>query len=247
VPEGSNESTNTVDFGLSLERFEAAVNSLVGLRDKGRLLIFLTRRGSVKLIGEIEDFRKEFSDRARDEAIDLDQSKRAQNEIRRLTAAIIRYPDPDSVVDYLERFSIEEFAKKDQSLRDEYRRRQRLKIDLVSQRIVTEAMRHRAKRLATAIGACVEELDFEVISTREDAFRGRSVKDSFLRLRLRYSEIISGDIPFFLFIPYEETDISIPKGFEFECDLSDLDLLLKRLGEAKQWLLRIQASENEER
>jgi len=123
VPEGSKENTNAEAFGLPTDRFEAAVEALVELRDTGRLLTFLTRRGSVKLVGDIEDFRQEYIARAKDNSIDQEQSKKAQDEIRQLTSVIIRIPNPDSILDYLERVYREDFPPtEDPALREEFRR-----------------------------------------------------------------------------------------------------------------------------
>jgi len=248
VPEGSKENTNAEAFGLPTDRFEAAVEALVELRDTGRLLIFLTRRGSVKLVGDIEDFRQEYIARAKDNSIDQEQSKKAQDEIRQLTSVIIRIPNPDSILDYLERVYREDFPPtEDPALREEFRRRQAPKIDIVSRRIVTDAMRQRARRLATAVGACVEELDCEVVSEREDSYRGRTVNDPFLRLRLRYSEGSKRDLPYFgyFLVSFEVPEANVAPGFEFECDLADIDLLIKRLNDAKRRLLRLQEPKGE--
>lgn len=249
MPEPSEENTTAEVFGLPPDRFEAAVDALVQLRDTGKVLIFLTRRGSVKLVGEIDDFREEFSVRARDNSIDLEQSKKAQDEIRQLTSAIVKIPNTEAVLDYLERIYRDDLpTKRDRALKEEFRRRQQTKIDIVSRKVVTDEMKHRAKRLATATGACVEELDYEIVSEREDSYRGRSVKDPFLRLRLRYSEGAKGDLQYlgYIFLSFEGPEGNVAPGFEFECDLSDIDLLLKRLGEAKQRLLRLPDSESEE-
>src|SRR3712207_7351889 len=40
----------------------------------------------------------------------------------------------------------------------------------------------------SATSPCIEEMDFDVVSEREDAYRGRTISDPFLRLRLRYSD-----------------------------------------------------------
>lgn len=247
MPEGSEEKTNAEVFGLPFDRFEAAVNALVELRDTGKLLLFLTRRGAVKLVGDIEDFQKEFRNQAKDSLITLEQVKKAQDELRHLTSAILRMPDAEAVLDYLERFSSEDFtSRREPSLREAFRRHQRPKIEVVASKIVSEAIKQRAKRLATATGACVEELDYEVVSEREDSYRMRSVKDPFLRLRLRYSDSSSFQPFVFMFAPFEGPETNPALGFEFECDLSDIDLLLKRLNEAKQRLLKIQERESEE-
>ncbi len=125
MPEGSKENTNAEVFGLPTDRFEAAVEALVELRDTGRLLIFLTRRGFVKLVGDIEDFRQEYIALAKDNSIDQEQSKKAQDEIRQLTSVIVRIPNPDSILDYLERVREDFPPTEDPALREEFRRRQR--------------------------------------------------------------------------------------------------------------------------
>ena len=84
----------------------------------------------------------------------------------------------------------------------------------------------------------MEDLDVEVVSEREDRLEDSHVTDPFLRLRLRYSE--GGCLPFRLFrfsfgprAAFAET-----KSFDFECDETDIDLLLLRLKAAKELLLR---------
>jgi len=248
VPERPEQLPSTEAFGLPTDRFEAAVDALVELRDTGRLLIFLTRRGSVKLVGDISAFRNEFSSRAGDVSIDLEQSKKAQHEIRQLASAIIHIPNPEDVLEYLERIYREELGpKRDRGLSEEFKRTQQPKIEIVSRKVVTEEMRQRAKRLATATGASVEELDYEVVTEREDSFRGKSVKVPFLRMRLRYTEGSKGDFGYIglFLVSFEGSETGSASGFEFECDLADIDLLLRRLGEAKNRLLKAQEPELE--
>ena len=248
MPETPDENVRTKIWGLPIDRFEAAVTALAELRDAGRILVFLTRRGTVKLIGQIEDYRSQFSARAKDESINLEQSKKAQDEIRRLTSVIVMMPDTDSILDHLEQFFLDDVLRSDTTLKEEYRKQQRAKIDILSRQIVTEEMRLRATRMATATLPCLEDLDFEIVSEREDFSRGRTIKDPFLRLRLRYSEDYSGEagyLPYFLFA-FESPASSRGRCFEFECDVSDIDLLRKRLTEAKQRFLRTQEPESED-
>ncbi len=243
MDEGSNEIMDAKALGLPNHLFEAAVKATVELRDTGRLLVFLTRRGFLKLIGEVEDFQNEFRTRASDDSIDLDLCLNAQNEMRRLTSTILRLQNVDTVLDYTRR-SQSDFSSWDDANKEEFNRRQRFKIDLLRKTIITEAMNQRAMRLATSTVACLEELDFEVVSAREDVYRNSSVKDPFLRLRLRYTKATEDQpSPFFIFF-IEGMELPAP-SFEFECDLSDVDLILKRLNSAKRRLLELQEPKRE--
>src|SRR4051794_22414910 len=117
---------------MPIDRFEAAVTALAELRDSGRTLVFLTRSGAVKLIGQIEDYRSQFSTRAKDESINLEETKKAQEEIRRLISAIVMMPDTDSIFDYLEQFFRDDLPRSDTLSKEEFRKQQRAKIDIVS-------------------------------------------------------------------------------------------------------------------
>ncbi|GAC1464661.1 MAG: hypothetical protein NVSMB9_03580 [Isosphaeraceae bacterium] len=246
---GSEEKTDAEIYGLPLNRFKAAVDAVVDLRDTGKLLIFLTRRGQVKLIGEIEDFRRAFITQTADESIDVNITKKAQEEIRHLSSVIVRMSNLDSVLEYMERIYLQDLSEKDDQFREEFKRRQRPKVEMVSDRIVTPALRQKANRLATATAACVEELDYEVVSSRVDTYRERTIKDAFLRMRLRYTEPTNSEFPFYsyFFVSLDALGGAPAAGFEFECDLSDIDLLLKRLQAAKQRLLELQEPEATEK
>jgi len=245
VPETPGEDVEVKVFGLPIDRFEAAVTALAELRDAGRILLFLTRRGKLKLIGQIEDYQSQFITRAKDDSINLDQSKRAQDEIQRLASAIVMMPDTDSILEFLEQFFRDDLPRSDETLKEEFRKQQRAKIDIVSRQIVSDEMRLRAKRMRTATLPCLEDLDFEIVSEREDFSQGLTINDPFLRLRLRYLEGSSGNdgyLPYFFFA-FETPESS--RCFEFECDVSDIDLLRRRLTEAKQRLLKTQEPESE--
>ncbi|WP_435018534.1 hypothetical protein TA3x_000511 [Tundrisphaera sp. TA3] len=240
MAEGTEENTTIEAFGLPLDRFEAAVDAIVELRDSGKILLFLNRRGAIKLVGEEEDFRAEFSRRANDVAIDVEVSRIAKNEIRQLISTALRIPDNDASLEFLERYYIEDYRKKPHPQIEEFRRQVRPKIEIVTSRIITEAMRQRGWRLSTATGACIEEVDYEIVCEREDSYRGRRVTDAFLRLRLRYTDGSRGESPYYgyYFLPFEGADGGHASNFELECDLSDIDMLIKRLSDAKQRLLK---------
>lgn len=238
MPGNSEEDVSAGPFNLPHGRFEAAVDALVQLRDSGRLLLFLSRRGSIKIICDDEEFRAEFAKRASDDKIDPDQSRQALEEIRKLISVLVRLSDPASAMDYLRRMHSDiDYLRKNRPNKEEFERRLMPKIEVVSNKIVTEAMQQRSKRLETSTGPCLEEVDFEVIGEREDRYRGRSIKDPFLRLRLRYTDG-KADIGYLFAFGFDGPELPAP-SFEIECDLSDIDLLIKRLGDAKHWLLNL--------
>jgi len=244
VTEELNEDKSEPEiFGLPLDRFKAAIEAMVDLRDSGKLLFFLTRRGWVRLVGDNEEFMQKYAELAKDKLIDIDKAKRAQSEIQSLISAILRISNIEGVLDHLERYHREDFRSK-KELKIEFRARQRSKIEIATEKIDTHAMRQRSMRLATATGACVEEMDYEIVSEREDSFRERSVKDPFLRFRLRYTEGSKSEMQYLGFFFSAEGPEPTAPVFEFECDTSDIDLLIKRLTEAKDRLLQVGAARN---
>lgn len=228
--------------GLSLERFKAAVESLATLRDSGKLLIFLGRRSSIRIVGEFaDDFHKEFAART-EGPVSPDDSKEASREVRNFLATRLSLSSEASFLRFLEDMiytdELSEVAKSEED-KECFRQLVREKIKCVDTTLVNEALESRVRRIETATGPCVEELEFEVVQSREAKLTDREIKHPFLRLRLRYSEgAEETPVPWAYFSALWGTprmDIEA-RSFEFECDTSDIDFLIKRLLMAKQRL-----------
>lgn len=228
--------------GLDLEPFEHAVTAIAELRDSGKLLVFIGRRSSVRIIVDADDFGPAYAEALEREEVSQNDADSALKEVTLYLCLINSIDAPERAADYLEKAPYEkESAALDENGKKELRQLLEAKARLVSEKLFTPAMRDRSRRIATATAPCLEDLDVEVIRERRDEYSGRTLDVPFLRLRLRYSRG-EASFPFNLFLssptgpPFAlETD-----SFEFECDLSDIDLLLLRLGVAKTLLTHAQ-------
>lgn len=227
--------------GVPLDVFEAAVQALVELRDSGRYMVFLGRQTSVKFIGELRDVRDTLGKRLERE-VSEDEAKEALVEIRNFCKATAFFETPKRTLHFLEiQIYEDDLRQLDDPAKKAFRGLLEAKIGLVSQHLYTDAIRERSRRMESATGPCLEELDVEVVEERHDDFRGRKVGERFLRLRLRYSEgSLLGSSSWFLFsvMPWGGVGPHSAASFELECDESDIDLLIFRLTAAKRLLLR---------
>jgi hypothetical protein len=234
--------------GVPIDIFEAGVRVLAELRDTGKYLIFLGRQTSVKLVGDPQDFLEAIANRL-ERAVTEEEAKKALTDIRNFCMVGSYYRAADQTVRFLEHnIYDDEFEGLKEEAKESSRQVLRDKVGCVSKHLLTVAMEHRGKRMETATGPCLEELDVELVSERHDDFRGASVKEPFLRLRLRYSEGTNSAFPFFMLAGPRWGGVgplSVP-SFEFECDESDIDLLIFRLAAAKRLLLRSEENEAEQ-
>ncbi|HUT95281.1 MAG TPA: hypothetical protein VMY37_37855 [Thermoguttaceae bacterium] len=226
--------------GLPLDVFEAAVHALVELRDSGKYMVFFGRQTSVKFIGELQDVRDTLGKRLERE-VSGDEAKDALVEIRNFCKAAAFFETSERTLRFVEhQIYDDEFERLDEPVRKEFRDLLQAKIALVSEHLYTDAIKQRSRRMESATGPCLEELDVEVVEERHDDFRGRKVGERFLRLRLRYSEGSLLGSSWFLFsvMPWGGVGPQSAASFELECDESDIDLLIFRLTAAKRLLLR---------
>lgn len=233
-----HESVNE-SHGLSLELFEAAVKALVELRDSGKYMVFLGRQTSVKFVGELQEFQRALTEGLHRE-VSPDEAKKALREVRNFHKATVHFQRASQIVEFLERnIYDEEFGALDDEEKTRLRELLSAKGRLVSEHLYTGAMKQRSQRMETATAPCVEELDVELVKDRHDELRGSNVGQPFLRVRLRYSEATVAAHPYLIFGPPPWGGVGpfcLP-SFEFECDESDIDLLIFRLTAAKNLLL----------
>lgn len=109
------------------------------------------------------------------------------------------------------------------------------KLECVDRYLLDDALRERIQRLATATGSCLEDLDLEILTSRNDEVIEREIRRPFARIRIRYSKLDDFVWPFFS-PQFNIFGKSVP-GFEIECDKSDIDLMIRRLRAAKERLV----------
>jgi hypothetical protein len=237
----------SADDSLSAEQFKSAVDALLKLRDEGKVLLFFNRRTRLRLIGEPDIFYHAFAPgltggEARKKTEEIIE------EIKDTVNAVINYDSIDGAVRYEERSRYDKPSSKmgevSEQEREAFRTLQRHKLEMVSKTIVSESVRERIVRMRTSTCACLDDVDYELIRERKDSRLEKEVTSAFLRLRVRYSDLrLHQAFGIFFAGPFPELEAP-PSSFELECDLSDLDLLIKRLGEAKQHLLKSESPES---
>jgi hypothetical protein len=237
------EKTELPNLGVSLPRFQAAVETLVGLRENGTFLLFLGRRTAVKLVGDPKEFQLAFSVVAKED-INQEEANATLEEVRRYCSARAKIENIPAMIHFLENLVYEDEFKKHKGHKAEFHKQIEEKSKLVSEKLFTTATKGRATRIESATVACLEDVDFELVQSRcENLYSSaRAAAEPFLRLRVRYSDGSSTPAipPFVFFYPVwgdsREALVGVA-SFELECDESDIDLLVRRLLAAKNALL----------
>lgn len=173
------------------------------------------------------------------EALERAHAERLLEEVRTFVQVFLACGDPEQALSVFERQVFRERfreVQKDSDTVEAFRDLLKKKIQCAS-RLVVSSLVERAKRLSTALGALLEDVDTELISQRTCRPTGAEITSPFLRLRFRYS--IGGETQFPLFFLTWVTDAPRNvKSFEIECDESDIDLIVRRLIEAKEILAK---------
>ncbi len=239
-----NKKTEKVELpslGISLPKFKAAVDALVKLRDSGKFLVFLGRRSYVKLIGDPKEFQLVFSDIAKQE-IAQEEATSALEEIGKYCSAWAGVQNAENLINFLEHAVYDDEFEKHKRHKANLKKQLKDKIELVSEKLFTPAMKQRARRMKSATSACLEDVDVEVVQDRRDNLSDQTVEEPFLRLRVRYSDGSkpSGPMPFFVgqWVRWGSPTVDDVSSFEIECDESDIDLLITRLIAAKEFLIK---------
>lgn len=235
----SSEEENVQDLpGLPLTQFTRAVDAVADLRDEGKLLLFLRPSSRVKVIGDVDLFRRVLSERI-DGEVDANQAERALQEIANYCTAWGHFRSVERVVGFLEETIYDdEFRELDEPNKTRFRHHESAKVTHAAERLFGPSMLRRARRMQTATLPLLEDMDAETVRARRDNAQGASVDEPFLRIRLRYRARGSSDSPwgFFVGFPWGEGVPIASQSFEFECDETDIDLLILRLTSAKNLL-----------
>jgi len=250
MPDTPKSPEEATQYGLSVDQFKIAVEAITRLRDEGKLLLFFSRRSAPRLIGDVEDIRIALAPGlTSDEA--TKRAAESQSEIQDIVNSVIRFGSLESAARYLERLRFDEDGsrrgkeeKVTEKVKEDFHALLVAKLEIAAKALVPEEVRERITRLDTSTGPCLEDLDYELVQERRDFLRKEKVTTPFLRLRLRYSDIRQQQyLGGFLFAGLDSSGFA--SSFEVECDLSDIDLLIKRLSDAKQRLLKSENAEGE--
>jgi len=230
--------TGEIQVGAPISDFEAAVDTLQRLQREGTYQIFLAGEHRVRLVGDTDAFRVSLASSL---GPDLVESKRADNlldEVQAVLQVVLATQDGARAARLLEEAVYDdefEAAKEDQDVLKRLRETLNKKVEVVVNKLRSEAMRERMKRLSTTVGPLLQDVDFDVVSQRRSSTGNREISLPFLRLTLRYSLGTKAQWPFLP--PPWATNLPVAtEALELDCDETDIDLLVTRLLQAKEFL-----------
>jgi hypothetical protein len=228
--------------GLSLEQFRAAVDAMAKLIRSGKYLAFLSQPHWIRLIGDLEAFAESFGGQLSKGKIETKDAQRALHEVRNFLQVALAISNSDRRVEFLQdHIFANEFKNLSKPDASRFRTLLADKANYVIQQEFASGAARRLARLETAVGPCLQEVDVELITKRQDRVEDEAIEQPFLRLRFRYSAQTDNAFPFFMggAGPWGPGSPWVPtKSFELECDETDIDLLIQRLTSAKELLLQ---------
>lgn len=234
----SEKQNPSLQIGVPLAEFRAAVDTLLALQEQGRYQVFLARENVIRLIGDVDEFRAALGKRLGSDPIDVKKTRSYLEEVQMMLQVIIGTGSSTAASRVLESNVYESkfgAAKGNKEVLEDLRNALNSKVELVSAKLTSDALTERSKRLATVIGPMLEDLDVEVVSKRQSFSEGTQVTTPFLRIKVRYS--VGGETRFpFSFPSWLANPFQDSKTFELECDESDVDVLISRLLQAKEIL-----------
>jgi hypothetical protein len=216
--------------GFPLDTFTQAIDVVAQLRDQGDLVIFFTRSRAVRLIGHLAKFRSKFSSVSKTGEISKEDAESVLEEMQQYLSAYAHSMDMPGALRLLR------YAPMNSTYGGELKGAARAavekKLTRSVERLFTDTLRRRVKRLQESRGLCFEDFDSGITYLRgKDDGR---LSEPFLRVRIRRSPPSRHEFPFF-FWPPGTTDAA--PSVEFDCDESDIDVLIHRLLAAKESLV----------
>jgi hypothetical protein len=227
-------------LGNPLSEFETAVDVMQHLHRQGRYQIFLGRESRIRFIGDIDEFKTALNTalgKTSREPIDIAPCEHLLSEIQLFLQVAMAVELPRARQIFEREVFDDDFEKfrKEPVVLDKFRGIIGKKLESVSDKLASETLRDRARRLATIIGPILEDLDIDIVSRRKSPAVTADVEVPFLRLGLRYS--LGGDTKFPYGVPiWVRNYPRNVQSFELEFDETDIDLLVARLVQAKELL-----------
>jgi hypothetical protein len=227
-------------LGTPLPEFQATVDTLQQLCQDAKFQIFLARGNLIRFIGDPDEFRMALGSRLKIEPVDKNKADKYLEEVQMFLQVLVAMRSSGASVRVFRNHVYDnEFreAKKNPDRAKALQEIIKQKIDAVVSKLSSNALLERAKRLATVIGPSLEEVDIEIVSERKSPAKKADIEGPFLRLRFLYLEESESVYPF-MPPPWLTDPPRNARAFDLECDETDIDLVLKRLIQAKNLLNR---------
>jgi hypothetical protein len=235
MPEESKNNPSP-ELGVSNAEFEATVETLRELCAEGKYQVFLSRHYALKFVGNADELAIGVSKRMGKDTVDRERQEECLQEARMYLQTRVYAASVTQAARILETQFYDdnlEEAGNNEELKEAFGRIIRQKLEQISTKFPVDSLKRRAKRLATAVGPLLEDVDFDIISRRVSASTNVDLEGPFLRMKLRHS--IGGKSPFYQ-PPWYTGRVSDLFSFDFDCDEADIDFLIKKLLQAKELL-----------
>ena len=224
----------------SEEVFEAALDVLARLCQTGKCQLFLPREYAVRLVGDMDDVARGIADKQGLKSFERNDAERVWLDIQVIISVFLWAGTAEKAVNVLKKNVFEEEFKKAKHADEAALLQKALqqRVDRVKTKLNLIPLVERSKRIATAIGPLLEDVDVELIQQRHLEGNSKQLTSPFLRLRLRYTEGGKTSFPF-IAPPWAGGFVTQQmNSFEFECDETEIDLMIRRLLSAKDILAK---------
>lgn len=224
-------------LGLDLEHFRIALEAVQALEKDHKILVLSSPNDSVRFVDDADHFPQTYQRGIEAAGIQDDDAREALDELRGFLQLGLFFPDEKPRLRFLEEEVYDQALKK-LSVTDK-KRVQKIwkdKFKLIEEQPIHRRLSKRAKRLGTALAPCIVDADAELVRTRRPGLSEHSVTVPFLRISLRCAQNTdtTGLPGFFGGHPWNDRTVwAATKSLQFECDESDIDLLIRRLLAAK--------------
>ena len=224
-------------LGLDLEHFRIALEAVQELEKDHRILALSSPHGSVRFVDDAGHFTQAYQQGMKTTGMKDDDARKALDELRGFLQLALFFQSEKQRLRFLEEEVYDQALKK-LSVTDKKRVQEiwKDKFKLIDEQPMYRRLSRRAKRVATALAPCIVDADTELVRTRRPGLSEQSVTVPFLRISLRCAQNTEsmGFPSFFGANPWSDrTALASNKSFQFECDESDIDLLIRRLLAAK--------------
>lgn len=237
-------------LGLDLKQFRVAVETVQALEKDHKILVLSSLAESVRFVDDADHFAQAYQQGIKPAASQDDDAGDALDEVRGFLQLALFIQNEKWRLKILEEDVYEQVFKK-LSLPHK-KRLQKIwkdKFKIIEEQPMYRRLSQRAERLKTALAPCIVDTDAELVRTRRPGHSKQSVDVPFLRVSLRCEQNTDRNaLPSFIRgHPWKDlTAWASSNSFQFECDESDIDLLISRLLAAKVLLAGEQDRKNSE-
>jgi len=234
----AQEKKGAKPLGVALEEFRAGVSAVVELRDSGKLLIFVSPQAGVRFIVDSEAFAAAY-EASLGEQKPAAQAAQVESEVADLLSLDLSGGGVEGGQQWAE-FTLYAAGMREmeEATKGDARKLIRDKLSILEESAVTEGLRQRVRRLGVTRSPALEDLDVEIVSEKTDNIAEEVVPGPLARLTLRCSDKGTAGFPARWpgRVPSPVAGSAQPRDFAVEVDETDMELLLRRLREAKAML-----------